>query len=106
MSPRRRSTAPAACPHCGEDVPARALACPACGADADTGWSDDPDDGGGTPDGYGYDDDLDDDAYQDFLRREGLVDDDRPLSARLAERRTAIVAGLLAVLALLYFVLR
>ena len=28
------------CPHCGADVPDRALACPECGSDAETGWAD------------------------------------------------------------------
>ena len=27
------------CPHCGADVPERALACPKCGSDDETGWS-------------------------------------------------------------------
>jgi hypothetical protein len=27
------------CPHCGAEVPARALACPECGSDEETGWS-------------------------------------------------------------------
>lgn len=29
-----------ACPNCGSDVRADALACRECGSDADTGWSD------------------------------------------------------------------
>jgi uncharacterized membrane protein YvbJ len=28
------------CPHCGSDVPRRALACPECGSDRETGWAD------------------------------------------------------------------
>jgi hypothetical protein len=32
------------CPHCGADVPPRALACPECGADEDTGWKEGADD--------------------------------------------------------------
>jgi len=28
------------CPHCGADVPRRALACPECGSDRETGWAD------------------------------------------------------------------
>lgn len=28
------------CPHCGADVPIKALACPNCGSDKETGWSD------------------------------------------------------------------
>lgn len=31
--------APAICPTCGAEVPARALACPECGADHATGWN-------------------------------------------------------------------
>jgi hypothetical protein len=27
------------CPHCGADVPIKALACPHCGSDEETGWS-------------------------------------------------------------------
>ena len=27
------------CPHCGADVPIKALACPECGSDDETGWS-------------------------------------------------------------------
>lgn len=27
------------CPHCGADVPVKALACPECGSDDETGWS-------------------------------------------------------------------
>lgn len=27
------------CPHCGADVPVKALACPECGSDEETGWS-------------------------------------------------------------------
>jgi len=27
------------CPHCGADVPIKALACPKCGSDEETGWS-------------------------------------------------------------------
>jgi len=97
---------PGVCPHCGADVPARAQACPDCGADSLTGWSDSPDDAGGTPGGYGYEDDFGDDDYDEFLRREGLVPDDRPISVRLGEHRTAIIAGILAVVAFVVLVLR
>ena len=27
------------CPHCGAEVPRKALACPSCGSDENTGWS-------------------------------------------------------------------
>ena len=36
MGSRRTKT----CPHCGEEIPQRALACPECGSDSATGWAD------------------------------------------------------------------
>ena len=59
VRPRRRSFD---CPHCGNAVPAKALACPACGSDASSGWSDEADAwAGDLPGGY---DEEDDDSLQ------------------------------------------
>lgn len=105
MTPASASV-PGTCPHCGSDVPARALACPECGADARAGWSDEPDWAGDLPDGYGDDDEFDDDAYEEFLRREGLAEEDAEAPLVLRLKPTAMVAALLAVCALLWLVLR
>ena len=97
--PRRRATTP--CPHCDADVPAGALACPACGSDAETGWSDDADSWGGLDD-----DELDDEAYQEFLRREGLADDDRPSRAQLERNGTILIVALILAALLTWLGLR
>lgn len=30
------------CPHCGAELPDRAISCKKCGSDAETGWSENP----------------------------------------------------------------
>ena len=56
--------APAICPVCGCDVPAKSPACPECGADHETGWNDEQ----SIYDGVDLPDDHFD--YDDFIRRE------------------------------------
>lgn len=50
------------CPHCGQEVKARAKACPHCGSDKDTGWSKETD----PDDSYAFTEE----DYQDAVRRE------------------------------------
>jgi hypothetical protein len=101
-----RPPAPSECPHCGSELSPRALACPECGADARAGWSDEPDWAGGLPDGYGDDDAFDDEAYQEFLQREGLADEDAEAPLVIRFKPTAVVAALLLACALLWLVFR
>jgi len=61
---RTRSTTPAVCPICGEDVPRAALACAECGADHNSGWKEDADAYDGVDLGDGNFD------YDDFVRQE------------------------------------
>lgn len=63
----------AVCAHCGEVFRDSRLACPHCGADADLTWS--PDD---TPEEFFEHEapHLGDAEYEDFLRGEGLAEDD------------------------------
>ncbi len=100
--PRRR---PFDCPHCGNAVPAKALACPACGSDASSGWSDDADAWAGDLPG-GYDGDDDDFDYEETLRREGLLDDGVPAAERVARARLTAVVVILVVCVLLWQILR
>ena len=51
------------CPHCGAEVPAKALACPECGSDEQTGWSD-------VAATEGLDLPEENFDYQDFVERE------------------------------------
>ena len=105
---RRTSSAPARCPHCDARVPPRAPACPACGSDARSGWSDDADAwAGDLPGGYGGgdDDEFDDEAYQEFLRAEGLADDGIP-SAAARRRAWLTVVVLLLVACILIALIR
>ena len=51
------------CPHCGATVPARRLACGECGSDLFT----EPED---VSDGHAESFEMDDEEYEDFLRRE------------------------------------
>ncbi|MHC5209244.1 MAG: TFIIB-type zinc ribbon-containing protein [Planctomycetota bacterium] len=91
------------CPHCGADVPGRALACPECGSDAESGWSDDADAwAGDLPTGHGEEDEFD---YEDALRAEGLLRDGRPSRALVLRRRIALICLVLALGMLAYLLL-
>jgi len=87
-------------------VPVRALACPECGADAEAGWSDEPSWAGALPAGYSEDDDFDEEAYQEFLRREGLSEDERTSRAGQQRRGSVFVALLLVICGLLWLASR
>jgi len=99
-----------ACPHCGHAVRLGALACPACGSDAQSGWSEDADAwSGDLPAGYGddADDEMDEeDDYEDFLRREGLAEDNRPAKAVVQRQRVVAVIVFLVICILLWQILR
>jgi hypothetical protein len=101
MAARRRTFE---CPHCGADVPVRALACPECGSDAGSGWSEDADAWAGElPSGHGEDEDFD---YEEALRAEGLAGDGVPSRRERARRRVTLICLLLAVSMLAWLVLR
>jgi hypothetical protein len=51
------------CPHCGAEIPAKALACPECGSDEQTGWSE-----AAATEGLDLPEENFD--YQDFVERE------------------------------------
>jgi hypothetical protein len=90
------------CPHCGESVPARALACPGCGSDAKSGWSEDADVwGGDIPTGHGDDDD-DGFDYEEFLKREGLAEDGAPSRDDIKRQRVVQLVVLLVICILLW----
>ena len=57
------------CGYCGESFPAARPSCPHCGSDSQTGWKD-ADEIEATSVELGG---MDDDAYQDLLKREGLA---------------------------------
>lgn len=59
------------CGYCGESFRAGRPSCPHCGSDAQTGWKDDDAIEAESVELGG----MDDDAYQDFLEREGLQRD-------------------------------
>ena len=97
---RRKTVRIFTCPHCGAEVPARALACAECGSDAGTGWSEQASDwAGDLPAGYGDDSDFD---YEEALRSEGLAPGGRPSRAALRRRAVVAVAVLLIVCLLLW----
>jgi hypothetical protein len=99
-----------ACPHCGHAVQLGALSCPGCGSDAQSGWSEEADAwSGDLPVGYGEDsgeEDEEEDDYQDFLRREGLAEDNRPAKAVLHRQRVVAVIVFLVICILLWQTLR
>ncbi|WOO42434.1 hypothetical protein [Rubellicoccus peritrichatus] len=82
------------CPVCGEDVKVGALSCPACGACEKTGLK-------GDDSGYGLDLPDDEFDYDSFVKKEFEGKAVRSKKERIA----AIVAVLLIVALLLYFVL-
>ena len=71
------------CPHCGEPVPAKALACPHCGSDEQTGWSDD--------------------TYLDGV---DLPDEDTTIAERPGRNGLLVAIGLLLVLAMILMLVR
>ena len=79
------------CPHCGADVPTRALACPDCGSDADTGWA--------------SEEDQNDAAYAPF-DEEDYADVIRGLPGAEAESldRRRILLGVVGLITLIAFV--
>ena len=66
------------CDYCGERFRSSRPSCPHCGSDAQTGWKDDDEIDAASVD-LGT---MDDEGYEDFLRREGLAEEptDRPNS--------------------------
>lgn len=77
------------CPVCGRGVPVGAKACPDCGSDENTGWSQKT-----YLDGI----DVDEDDYDDMVRRE-FGDETVRRSSHVPINRNATVAAVLLVLA-------
>lgn len=60
---QNKTDGPFICPHCGEEVPAKAKCCPHCGSDDETGWAENA--------GVGdLSETLDDEDYKDLQREE------------------------------------
>jgi predicted nucleic acid-binding Zn ribbon protein len=84
-----------ACPHCGEQLPARARKCPECGSDRSTGWSPTAEE-----DSLELPEATSDEEHDEFLARE--FPDQASPRRRRRRRRLVLFAITLALLFLIW----
>lgn len=76
------------CPHCGAEIPDKALNCKACGSDAKTGWAKNAENA-----------DLEMPDYDEILENE--FGSSRKMFSKIV---TAVIAGIVALIFLVAFV--
>jgi hypothetical protein len=86
----------AECGYCGESFRRGRRSCPHCGSDAETGWKDEDEIQAESVELGG----MSDDAYADFLAREGLGEDKASRANLAVILVTIAMIGLLAWVAL------
>ncbi len=76
------------CPHCGAEIPDKAVSCKECGSDAQTGWSEGAENA-----------DLEMPDYDEILENEFGSS-----KKRFSKIATAVIAGLVALFLLVAFI--
>lgn len=88
------------CGYCGESFRSTRPSCPHCGSDARTGWKDADEIQAESVD-LGT---MDDEAYDEFLEREGLVDEPRRTDRKGPNWGLALLGFLIIIVSVLYII--